>query len=124
MLSFLLGSGVWLTLRTGLIQVARIGDIFSATVGSLFKRRKKAKNAGPNITPFQAVSTALAGTMGVGNITGIAAAITLGGPGAVFWMWVSAFFGMATKYAEVLLAVRFRKKGPPGRIPGRPHVLY
>ena len=120
MLALLLGSGVWFTFRTGFIQVTRVREVLRATVGSLFGGRRQKNAAGPNITPFQAVSTALAGTMGVGNITGIAAAITLGGPGAVFWMWVSAFFGMATKYAEVLLAVRFRRKTSRGGHLGGP----
>ncbi|MDD2955463.1 MAG: amino acid carrier protein, partial [Oscillospiraceae bacterium] len=118
MLAFVLGCGVYLTWRTGGIQLFRAREVFRVTAGGFFGRKKHA--GGPNITPFQAVSTALAGTMGVGNITGIAAAVTLGGPGAVFWMWVSAFFGMATKYAEILLSVYFRRTGRDGRHFGGP----
>ncbi|MDD3193587.1 MAG: sodium:alanine symporter family protein [Oscillospiraceae bacterium] len=106
-----LSVGVWFTLGTGWLQLSKIGLIFRNTIGSLGKNRGR-KDGG--ISPFQAMSTALAGTMGVGNITGIATAMTLGGAGAIFWMWISAFFGMMTKYAEVLLAVHYRQKGGSG----------
>ena len=81
-------------------------------------RRKKQSNDG--ISPFQALTTALAGSIGTGNIVGVATALTLGGPGAIFWMWISAFFGMATKYAEGLLAIRYRQKDENGEIAGGP----
>ena len=100
MLVLLLGTGVYLSLRTKFFQLTRFGRMIRCTVGSLFARRSS-KPTAQKITPFQAMSTALAGTIGVGNIVGIATAISLGGPGAVFWMWISAFFGMMTKYAEV-----------------------
>jgi AGCS family alanine or glycine:cation symporter len=86
-------------------------------VGTLLKKEKE---GGRSISPFQAVTTALAGTMGVGNIAGVATALVSGGPGAIFWMWVSAFFGMMTKYAEIHLAVRFRRRHPDGRYYGGP----
>ena len=103
MLVLLVGTGVFLTFRTGWIQVRWFGYIMKNTVGSLFSK-KQAKDGG-NLTPFQAVTTALAGTVGTGNIAGVTGAIFAGGPGAVFWMWVSAFFGMCTKYAEIALAM-------------------
>ena len=88
-----LATGIWFTLGTGWFQLSKIGLIFRNTLGNLGKNRLR-KNGG--ISPFQAMSTALAGTMGVGNITGIATAMTLGGAGSIFWMWISAFFGMMT----------------------------
>lgn len=106
MLALLVGTGIYLTFRTGWIQVKHFGFIMKNTVGSLF--RKTEKDHGNNLSPFQAVTTALAGTVGTGNIAGVTGAIFVGGPGAVFWMWVSAFFGMCTKYAEIALAIRYR----------------
>ncbi len=112
MLLLLVGTGAYLTLRTGCIQVRRFGFILRNTVGTLF--RPSDKDHGENLSPFQAVSTALAGTVGTGNIAGVTGAIFIGGPGAVFWMWVSAFLGMCTKYAEIALAIRFRNKDENG----------
>ena len=106
MLALLVGTGVYLTFRTGWIQVRWFGYILKNTVGTLF--RKSEKDHGNNLTPFQAVTTALAGTVGTGNIAGVTGAIFVGGPGAVFWMWVSAFFGMCTKYSEIALAMKYR----------------
>lgn len=106
MLALLVGTGVFLTVRTGWIQVRWFGYIMKHTVGSLFQ--KSDKDHGSNLSPFQAVTTALAGTVGTGNIAGVTGAIFMGGPGAVFWMWISAFFGMCTKYAEIVLAMKFR----------------
>lgn len=102
------GTGVWFTVGTRFLQLRRLPRIIGVTLGSLFKPPKTKGG----ITPFQAMSTALAGTMGTGNIAGIATAIVAGGPGAIFWMWVSAFFGMMTKYAEVVLAVKYRRREP------------
>ncbi len=110
MLVLLVGTGVFITFATGFFQISRIKLWCSKTFGSL----RKKNTAGKNITPFQAVSAALASTVGTGNIAGVATAIVAGGPGAVFWMWVSAFFGMMTKYSEVLLAVHFREKDKNG----------
>ena len=118
MLVLICGMGVYLTLRTRFFQVRGVSFIFRATLGALFK--KDAGQSGGGISPFQAVSTALAGTMGVGNIAGVATALTLGGAGAIFWMWVSSFFGMMTKYAEVVLAVRYREKSEGGGWHGGP----
>jgi len=112
MVFLLLGTGIWLTLKTRFFQVRDISFILKNTVGTLMQR--DAKKYPSSISPFQAMSTALAGTLGVGNIAGVATALTLGGPGAVFWMWVSAFFGMMTKYSEILLAVKFREKNREG----------
>lgn len=107
MMLLMVGTGIYLTVRCGFFQLTKIPVIWKSTVGSLFQ--KKGEKHEQRMTPFQAVSTALAGTMGIGNISGVAAAIVIGGPGSIFWMWVSAFFGMATKYAEVVLAIRFRQ---------------
>lgn len=118
MLILLVGTGVYLSIRTGFLQVGRFGFIMRNTVGGLFK--KKDKDHGANLSPFQAVTTALAGTVGTGNIAGVTGAIFVGGPGAVFWMWVSAFFGMCTKYAEIALAIKYREKDASGAYHGGP----
>ncbi len=119
MLALLVGTGVYLSIRVGFIQVGKFGYMWKNTIGTLFDGRHKDKLV-DGITPFQAVSTALASTVGTGNITGIATAITIGGPGAVFWMWISAFFGMVTKYSEILLALTFREKNAKGENVGGP----
>lgn len=118
MLALLVGTGVYLTFRTGWIQVRWFGYILKNTVGTLF--RKSEKDHGNNLTPFQAVTTALAGTVGTGNIAGVTGAIFVGGPGAVFWMWVSAFFGMCTKYSEIALAMKYRSTDENGVHKGGP----
>ncbi len=118
MLALLVGTGVYLTVRTGCIQVRHFGYIMKNTIGTLFKKREK--DAGNNLTPFQAVSTALAGTVGTGNIAGVTGALFVGGAGAAFWMWVSAFFGMCTKYAEIALAMKYREVGEDGVYRGGP----
>ena len=112
MLVLLVGTGIYLSVRTRFLQVRKFGWILKNTIGSLFSQKEKGK--GSNLSPFQAVSTALAGTVGTGNIAGVTGAIFVGGPGAVFWMWVSAFFGMCTKYAEIALAVRYRSTDANG----------
>lgn len=112
MVALIFGTGVYLTFKTRFFQIWGIPYILKHTFFTLFRRDEQQKSEG--ISPFQAVSTALAGTMGVGNIAGVATALTLGGPGAVFWMWVSAFFGMITKYAEIYLAVKYRSKTADG----------
>ena len=119
MLALLVGTGVYLTFRTGWVQVRWFGYIMKNTVGSLF-RKKGTQDHGSNLSPFQAVTTALAGTVGTGNIAGVTGAIFIGGPGAVFWMWVSAFFGMCTKYSEIALALKFRDTGANGVHKGGP----
>ena len=120
MLFLLVGTGIYLTARCGCLQARRFGFIMRSTLGSLFRKTEKKAGGEPNLTPFQAVSTALAGTVGTGNIAGVTGAIFAGGPGAVFWMWVSAFFGMMTKYAEIVLAVKYRQVGPDGTHYGGP----
>ena len=118
MLLLLVGTGIYITVRTGCIQVRKFGYIMKNTIGSLFKMRDK--DHGANLSPFQAVSTALAGTVGTGNIAGVTGAIFVGGAGAVFWMWISAFFGMCTKYAEIALAMKYREKDENGVFHGGP----
>ena len=118
MLVLLVGTGIYLSIRTGFLQVRRFGYILKKTIGTLFS--KKEKGSGKNLTPFQAVTTALAGTVGTGNIAGVTGAIFVGGPGAVFWMWVSAFFGMCTKYAEIALAMKYRSTDSNGIHRGGP----
>ncbi len=118
MLALLVGTGVFLTFRTGWVQVRWFGYIMKNTIGSLFT--KKQSSDGSNLTPFQAVTTALAGTVGTGNIAGVTGAIFIGGPGAVFWMWISAFFGMCTKYSEIALAMKFRNTDADGVHKGGP----
>ena len=118
MLLLLVGTGIYLSVRTGFLQASRFGYIMRSTIGTLFSGKKKEN--GSNLTPFQAVSTALAGTVGTGNIAGVTGAIFVGGPGAVFWMWVSAFFGMCTKYAEIALAMKYRVRDDKGLYHGGP----
>ena len=119
MLALLVGTGVFLTFKTGFIQVKWFGYIMKNTVGSLFSKKTNKKD-GSNLTPFQAVTTALAGTVGTGNIAGVTGAVFVGGPGALFWMWVSAFFGMCTKYAEIALAMKYRVTDENGVHKGGP----
>ena len=113
----IIGVGLILTLKTGFIQFRKFGKAFKVTVGKIFDKTEAKKGA---VTPFQAVCTALAATVGTGNIAGVAGAIAIGGPGAVFWMWVSALLGMCTKFAEVTLAVHFREKNEHGDHVGGP----
>ena len=107
MLVLLVGTGVYLSIAVGFIQFTKIGYWWKNTIGKIFK---KGEAGDGEITPLQAVSTALASTVGTGNIAGVTGAIILGGPGAVFWMWVSALFGMVTKFSEVTLAVKYRER--------------
>ena len=119
LLILLVGTGVYLTFRLRLFQITKAKYIYKATVGSLFSKNSEARKSGKeSISQLQAVSTILAATLGTGNITGVATAITAGGPGAVFWMWISAFFGMMTMYAEAVLAIYFRKKNKAGEWTG------
>ncbi|MCW3490623.1 alanine/glycine:cation symporter family protein [Dethiobacter alkaliphilus] len=117
MIVAIISTGLYLTLRSDFLQVRRFGAVLQETVLGLLKSEKSSKG---DISPFQALTTALAATIGTGNIAGVATAITLGGPGAIFWMWVSAFFGMVTKYAEVVLAVHYRQTNPEGAVVGGP----
>lgn len=118
MMLLIVGTGLYFSIRTGFPQFLKFGYAMKNTVGKAFSYGKiKDKGA---VSPFQAVTTALAGTVGTGNIAGVAGAIALGGPGAVFWMWISALFGMATKYSEILLAVKYRKRNSQGDWVGGP----
>ena len=119
MLLLLVGTGVFLTIKVHWLQVTHFGRILKNTVGTLFKKQG-AKDHGANISPFEAVTTALAGTVGTGNIAGVTGAIFTGGAGAVFWMWVAAFYGMVTKYAEIVLAMKYRVKDENGVYHGGP----
>lgn len=113
----ILGVGLYLSIRTGFVQIRKFGYSMKCTIGKLFKKNEASEGS---ITPFQAVCTALAATVGTGNIAGVAGAIALGGPGAVFWMWVSALLGMCTKFSEVVLAVKFRERSSEGDYVGGP----
>ncbi len=124
--SFVWGKGLYLLLATGLLmtvltcvfQVTHIGHWMSETLGSLFKKDVSGHVKGKSISQFQALCTALAATIGVGNIAGVAAAIVGGGPGAVFWMWLAAFLGMMTNYSENVLGIFFRRKNADGEWSG------
>jgi len=117
MMVFFLTVGLYLTVRTGFIQFSKIGIIFRETLGAI---RERALGAGGEITPFQATMVALGATMGQGNLIGVTAAILIGGPGAIFWMWVAGVLGMATKFAEATLAVHFRQRYADGSVSGGP----
>ena len=118
-LVLLIGTGILMTVATGFFQVTRIGHWLKHTIGSLFTKKvmghTKEKGA---ISPFQALCTALAATVGTGNIAGVAAAICIGGAGAVFWMWIAAFFGMMTNYSENVLGIYYRRRNKNGEWSG------
>lgn len=111
------GVGLYLSIRTNFLQIRKFPYAIKTTLGRIFRKRDASDGA---ITPFQAVCTALAATVGTGNIAGVAGAIAIGGPGAIFWMWVSALFGMCTKFAEVTLAVHYREINANGELVGGP----
>ena len=113
----IIGVGLLLSIRTRFIQIRKFGVAMKNTVGKIFDKTQ-AKDG--SMSPFQAVCTALAGTVGTGNIAGVAGAIALGGPGAIFWMWCSAFLGMCSKFSEVTLAIHFREKNSNGEYVGGP----
>lgn len=113
----IIGVGLVLSFRTKFIQIRKFPYAMKVTIGRMFKKKEAADGA---MTPFQAVCTALAATVGTGNIAGVAGAIAIGGPGAVFWMWISAILGMCTKFSEVTLAVHFREKNEKGELVGGP----
>ena len=117
-LYLLLATGVLMTVLTKVFQIGHIGHWFSQTLGSLFKKDVSGHVKGKSISQFQALCTALAATIGVGNIAGVAAAIVGGGPGAVFWMWVAAFLGMMTNYSENVLGLFYRRKNQDGEWSG------
>lgn len=113
----IIGVGLVLSLRTGFIQFRKFSYALKNSIGRIFTKEKAQDGS---ITPFQAVCTALAATVGTGNIAGVAGAIAIGGPGAVFWMWISALLGMCTKFSEVVLAVHYREKNVDGDYVGGP----
>ena len=115
----ILGVGLYLTLRTGFAQLR----FFPKAIRDFCSRFSRKDKPGEDNSSFRALCTALAATVGTGNLAGVAGAIALGGPGAIFWMWVCAFFGMVTKFAEATLAVRYRKKTPAGEYIGGPMVM-
>ena len=119
-LVLLIGTGILMTFCTKFFQVTHIGHWFRETIGSLFKKNSSStkKTDRQSISQFQALCTALAATVGTGNIAGVAAAIVIGGPGAVFWMWVAAFFGMMTNYSENVLGIYFRRRNSSGEWSG------
>ena len=113
----IIGVGLLLSVRTKFLQIRKFPYAMKQTIGKIFDKKDASDGA---MTPFQAVCTALAGTVGTGNIAGVAGAIAIGGPGAVFWMWISALLGMCTKFSEVTLAVHFREKNAVGDWGGGP----
>lgn len=113
----IIGVGLYLSLGTHFIQIRKFPYAIKTTLGRIFRKKDASDGA---MTPFQAVCTALAATVGTGNIAGVAGAIAIGGPGAVFWMWISAFLGMCTKFSEVTLAVHFRERNAHGDYVGGP----
>ena len=113
----IIGVGLLLSVRTGFLQLRKFPYAIKTTIGRIFRKKDASDGA---MTPFQAVCTALAATVGTGNIAGVAGAIAIGGPGAVFWMWCSALLGMCTKFAEVTLAVHFRERNKNGELVGGP----
>ncbi len=113
----ILGVGLLLSVRTNFLQIRKFPYAIKTTLGRIFKHKDASDGT---MTPFQAVCTALAGTVGTGNIAGVAGAIAIGGPGAVFWMWCSALLGMCTKFAEVTLAVHYRERSDAGEWVGGP----
>lgn len=119
MLVLMVGTGAYLSFRAGFIQFRYLGYVLNRTVGGAIRGEQKAVD-GSNISPFQAMTTALASTIGTGNIVGVATAIGVGGPGAIFWMWMSAIFGMMTKYSEIVLAVKYRETNEYGMYTGGP----
>ena len=113
----IIGVGVYLSIRTNFLQIRKFPYAMKVTLGRMMKKKEASDGA---LTPFQAVCTALAATVGTGNVAGVAGAIAIGGPGAVFWMWISAILGMCTKFAEVTLAVHFRETNAQGDLVGGP----
>ncbi len=113
----IVGVGLYLSFRTRFLQIRKFPYAMKVTFGRMFKKKEASDGA---LTPFQAVCTALAATVGTGNVAGVAGAIAIGGPGAIFWMWMSALLGMCTKFSEVTLAVHFRETNKHGDLVGGP----
>ncbi len=119
MMVLMIAAGLYLSLRTRFFQFRRFGTVMKGTIGSLLDKKSHEKSEA-GVSPFQAVTTALAGTIGTGSIAGLATALVSGGPGAIFWMWVSALLGMVTKYAEIVLSMKYREKSFGGTYVGGP----
>lgn len=117
MMALILGVGIYLSVRTGFVQFRHFGYIMKNTAGKAFE---KTETKAGSVSPFKAMCTALAASIGTGNIAGVSGAIAIGGPGAVFWMWVSALLGMCTKYSEVTLSLKYRQKNAAGDWVGGP----
>ena len=124
MIILILGTGILLTILTKFLQVRKFGmsvdETLGNTVRSMRKKNEKAQKKENTISPFEAFATAISGTVGTGNIVGVTSAIMTGGPGAVVWMWISAFFGMVTNYSENVLGMYFRKREKDGEFSGGP----
>jgi len=117
MMILIIGTGLYFTIRTGFLQFSKFGYAMKNTIGKCFKKVEAKAGA---VTPVQALTTALAATVGTGNIAGVCGAIAAGGPGAIFWMWLSALVGMCTKFSEVTLAIRYRERNDKGDWVGGP----
>ncbi len=117
MLILLVGTGIFLSIRSRFVQFGHFGYAMKNTLGKIFKKTSAGKG---EVTPFQAVSTALAATVGTGNIAGITTAVVLGGAGSIFWLWITALIGMCTKYAEVVLSIKYRERNTDGDWVGGP----
>lgn len=123
LIAALLGGGIWFTVRLGFIQVKGFGEGMRRTFGGMFKKGGKTEAGADGMSSFQALATAIAAQVGTGNIAGAATALAVGGPGAIFWMWIAAFLGMATIYAEAIMAQKYKKVGDDGEVTGGP-VYY
>ena len=117
MMVLIMGVGIYLTIRCGFPQFRHFVHIMRNTLGKAFEKNEKSQGA---VSPFKAMCTALAASIGTGNIAGVSGAIAIGGPGAVFWMWISALFGMCTKFSEVTLAIKYRERNEAGDWVGGP----
>ncbi len=117
MMVLILGTGIYMCIRCGFPQFTHFGYIMKNTLGKAFEKSEAKEGS---ISPFKAMCTALAASIGTGNIAGVSGAIAIGGPGAVFWMWISALLGMCTKFCEVTLAIRFRERNEKGDWVGGP----
>ena len=123
MIVAILATGVFITIRTRFLQVRKFGTAMSSTIGPMFKsigKKKGKKSDAKTVSQFEAFSAAISGTVGTGNMVGVATALISGGPGAIFWMWVSAFFGLVTNYSENVLGLYYRKKDKKGEMCGGP----
>ena len=119
MLTLLILMGLFLSGKTKFIQFRKFGYMLKNTILAVFSKNQHEKDSS-GVSPFQAVATAMAGTIGTGSIAGVATAIVSGGPGAIFWMWISALLGMVTKYAEIVLSLNYREKNSDGAWVGGP----